>query len=356
MSPSISTTSLIHDHLRLGRLGQTRGLYVDCVLDGAPCRALIDTGSTISLVRPGILPGTLTARPPGWEATKLRITTVTGERADLNGRKVVRVRINQVTTHHQFWLANIQDECILGLDLLEKWGAMVDVSQAQLHLGADTVSLQATGNACQARQGFATSPTQAAPLVQEHRASTPARRRRRRRRQKQTSPHVQRVLPDTQTTPPAPPTSSPHHSQPSPSRGTPPSAETKQALQEMCLRSCEGLDERQCSQVRDLLDRYADIFAARDEDCTRTSLVQHEIDTGDARPIRLRPRRLPFAKRAVAEQKVKEMAEAGVIEPSNSVGSTCSPRHKKRLFMAVLRGLQAPQSGNEKRLIPPSPY
>ena len=86
----------------------------------------------------------------------------------------------------------------------------------------------------------------------------------------------------------------------------------------MCLRSCEGLDERQCSQVRDLLDRYADIFAARDEDCTRTSLVQHEIDTGDARPIRLRPRRLPFAKRAVAEQKVKEMAEAGVIEPSNS--------------------------------------
>ena len=151
---------------------------MDCVLDGAPCRALIDTGSTISLVRPGILPGTLTARPPGWEATKLRITTVTGERADLNGRKVVRVRINQVTTHHQFWLANIQDECILGLDLLEKWGAMVDVSQAQLHLGADTVSLQATGNASQARQGFATSPTQAAPLVQEHRASTPARKHR----------------------------------------------------------------------------------------------------------------------------------------------------------------------------------
>ena len=86
----------------------------------------------------------------------------------------------------------------------------------------------------------------------------------------------------------------------------------------MCLRSCEGLDELQRSQVRDLLDRYADIFAARDEDCTRTSLVQHENDTGDARPIRLRPHRLPFAKRAVAEQKVKDMAEAGVIEPSNS--------------------------------------
>uniref|UniRef100_A0A669C557 Gypsy retrotransposon integrase-like protein 1 n=1 Tax=Oreochromis niloticus TaxID=8128 RepID=A0A669C557_ORENI len=50
----------------------------------------------------------------------------------------------------------------------------------------------------------------------------------------------------------------------------------------------------------------------------QTSLVQHDIDTGDARPIRLRPRRLPLAKRAAAEQKIKEMAEAGIIEPSNS--------------------------------------
>ncbi|KAG5277106.1 hypothetical protein AALO_G00113590, partial [Alosa alosa] len=58
------------DCIRLGRLGQTRGLYVDCTLDGTRCRALIDTGSTISLVRPGLLPGTLVARPRGWEKTK----------------------------------------------------------------------------------------------------------------------------------------------------------------------------------------------------------------------------------------------------------------------------------------------
>ncbi|TWW74693.1 hypothetical protein D4764_14G0006960 [Takifugu flavidus] len=41
---------------RLGRLGRTNGLYLDCTLNDTPCRALVDTGSTILLVRPGTLP------------------------------------------------------------------------------------------------------------------------------------------------------------------------------------------------------------------------------------------------------------------------------------------------------------
>jgi len=34
------------------------GLYVDCELDGQACRALVDTGSNITLVRPWVLRGT----------------------------------------------------------------------------------------------------------------------------------------------------------------------------------------------------------------------------------------------------------------------------------------------------------
>ena len=33
---------------------------------------------------------------------------------------------------HQFWLANIQDPCIIDLDLLDKWGAVVDGFRATL--------------------------------------------------------------------------------------------------------------------------------------------------------------------------------------------------------------------------------
>ncbi|KAI3351294.1 hypothetical protein L3Q82_005839 [Scortum barcoo] len=98
----------------------------------------------------------------------------------------------------------------------------------------------------------------------------------------------------------------------------PPSMETKQAIDDLYDRSCEGLEEGQRLQLRELLDLFSDIFAAKDEDCTHTSLVQHNIDTGNAHPIRLHPRRLPLTKRALAEQKIKEMVEAGIIEPSTS--------------------------------------
>lgn len=60
------------------------------------------------------------------------------------------------------------------------------------------------------------------------------------------------------------------------------------------------------------------MFAAKDEDCTHTNLVLHDIDTREARPVRRRPRRLPLAKRLAAQEKIEEMLRAGIIEPSNS--------------------------------------
>ena len=98
----------------------------------------------------------------------------------------------------------------------------------------------------------------------------------------------------------------------------PPSSDVDNAIQELYQRSSEGLDAQQSQRLRDLLQQFTDIFAARNQDCTQTNLVQHSIDTGTALPIRLRARRLGFAKQEAAEQMIREMAEAGVIEPSNS--------------------------------------
>uniref|UniRef100_A0AAV2M0R0 Gypsy retrotransposon integrase-like protein 1 n=1 Tax=Knipowitschia caucasica TaxID=637954 RepID=A0AAV2M0R0_KNICA len=98
----------------------------------------------------------------------------------------------------------------------------------------------------------------------------------------------------------------------------PPSTETVNAVKELWQRSSEGLDQCQKEQLRHLLDRYVDIFAARDEDCTQTRLVQHSIDTGSAPPIRLRPHRLALSKRQLAEDMIHKMLAAGIIEPSSS--------------------------------------
>ncbi|KAJ8355102.1 hypothetical protein AAFF_G00098080 [Aldrovandia affinis] len=98
-----------------------------------------------------------------------------------------------------------------------------------------------------------------------------------------------------------------------------PSVETAGAVRELWRRSCTSLDPHQCQQLEHLLEDNADLFAARDEECAQTDLVQHTIDTGDAALVRLHPHRLSLAKRLGAEEKVKEMAAVGVIEPSSSL-------------------------------------
>lgn len=186
------------------------------------------------------------------------------------GRKRLTVTVADQQVDHKFWLAQIQDPCIIGLDLLAKWNAVVDVSRAELRLGTAVIPLQPAGE-----KGL--RPAEVLPAPAENAIS-------------------EATTQDSQ----------------------PPSEETSQAIEELFQRSCEGLDVDQKRQLRDLLNCFADIFAAKDKDCTHTNLVQHEIDTGEATPIRLRPRRLPFAKRAAAEKQIQEMLEAGVIEPSSS--------------------------------------
>ena len=51
----------------------------------------------------------------------LRIATVTGERAQMQGKKLLQVMVAGKVVYHPFWLANIQDLLIIGLDLLARW-------------------------------------------------------------------------------------------------------------------------------------------------------------------------------------------------------------------------------------------
>ncbi|KAJ8353689.1 hypothetical protein SKAU_G00212560 [Synaphobranchus kaupii] len=45
----------------------------------------------------------------------------------MRGTKTLRVQAGDQELVHKFWLANIRDPCIIGLDLLTRWGACVDV-------------------------------------------------------------------------------------------------------------------------------------------------------------------------------------------------------------------------------------
>lgn len=122
---------------QIGRLGNAHGLYLSWFLNGHPCEALVDTGSDISIVRPGVLPETY-----GWTPTTSKIRTVTGGLSEMLGKQRLLVKVGRTEVTQKFWLADILDPCIIGLDLLDRWGAIVDISRNVIHIGKETLLLR----------------------------------------------------------------------------------------------------------------------------------------------------------------------------------------------------------------------
>jgi len=77
----------------------------------------------------------------------------------------------------------------------------------------------------------------------------------------------------------------------------------------------------QCSLAA-LMRRHSDAFATGPMDMGYCSVLQHDIDTGDAEPIRQPPRRPPLSARQAEGDILNEMLKTGVIEPSNSPWSS----------------------------------
>ena len=71
------------------------------------------------------------------------------------------------------------------------------------------------------------------------------------------------------------------------------------------------------SHINQVLKENDDVFSTEKYKLGECLLEPCEIPTGNAAPIKQRPRRLPLEKRHLEEQ-VREMMEAGVIRPSNS--------------------------------------
>ncbi|CAG2210957.1 unnamed protein product [Mytilus edulis] len=86
-------------------------------------------------------------------------------------------------------------------------------------------------------------------------------------------------------------------------------------LEDLFVASSRELSEEQTLQLKNLLIRHSDAFAKSKNDLGCCDLIEHTIDTGDARPVKQNPRRLPLAKREAADQEIKRMLEGGIIEP-----------------------------------------
>ena len=84
------------------------------------------------------------------------------------------------------------------------------------------------------------------------------------------------------------------------------------------VNRCAGPEPVPQQTLTELLNEYKDVFSQHEHDIGRTDLLSMTINTGDAKPIFQRPYRVPYSQRQVIDTHVREMLDAGVIQPSVS--------------------------------------
>ncbi|CAC5357961.1 unnamed protein product [Mytilus coruscus] len=94
-------------------------------------------------------------------------------------------------------------------------------------------------------------------------------------------------------------------------------------LQDLKLRSSELLNEGQIDQLESLLKRHDRAFSKNKDDLGRATAIKHKIDTGNAKPVKQPPRRLPITKRDEVDQEIQRLLDCKIIEPSKSPWASC---------------------------------
>ena len=340
--------------------GVADSLVVSGAVEGVCCEMIADTGSNITIVRPDVLKRVAKDVAPDLHTVDSCLRTVTGETTAVRSRGRVNLQVGNFQTMHDVWVAEIENECILGLDFLIPNNCVVNVSEACLHIGVEEVRLK--------RLAASKRPLCRRVVVAENWSVPP-----------KSEAIIPGVLDGNEI-----PEEGWGELVPSQKRGLPKDmlvartvvdlgkpviavkvlnmsdderivrkgtdvancevieslavveelegmqaeatvvgGELKGEVKELYRRSSDGLDCRQKEKLHTLLMEFEDVFSNGPGDMGRTSLTSHKIDTGDQRPIKQQPRRLPFSKLETAQNAIKEMHEQGVIEPS--ISPWCSP-------------------------------
>lgn len=78
------------------------------------------------------------------------------------------------------------------------------------------------------------------------------------------------------------------------------------------------LNQEEKNQLKQLLESYVDIFAQNPKKPGITNQVNHQIHTGENKPINLQPYRTGLKEDEIIRKEIKEMLENDIIEPSIS--------------------------------------
>lgn len=81
---------------------------------------------------------------------------------------------------------------------------------------------------------------------------------------------------------------------------------------------CSHLNSEEHKALMNCISRYTDIFHLEGEFLTHTDVLQHSINTGDAPPIHVKSYRFPEVHKDEVEKQIKRMLDQNIIRPSMS--------------------------------------
>ena len=84
------------------------------------------------------------------------------------------------------------------------------------------------------------------------------------------------------------------------------------------LQDLESIAEKEKIALANLLAEFSDVFSKDDYDLGLCTLTEHVIDTGDAKPVKQPPRKVPLAFANEDKAALEELTKQGSIRPSTS--------------------------------------
>ena len=324
-------------------------LTVNGDIDGVICPMVVDTGANVTVVRPDVLSKMTLSRLQG---TTSVLKTATGETANVRGKLWLGIKIGGTEVSHETLVAEISNKFILGLDFLMAHGCTVDAGGGSLRIGVEEVPLHKPSARQLARcyRLTAVEDTLISPysetlvaarimddplgepwgtvgpsltaklppdvmvgktLVDAQQDCVPVR-------VVNLSGQPREICQGTEVASCEPVESVIHQQHDSTPDSQSVGDDLPEHLKDLYTRSNEGLNAGQKRQLHELLLELQDIFSKGPQDLGKTGLAKHEINTGDALPVRQYPRRLPLAQREEAFKAVENMHKQGIIEPSVS--------------------------------------
>ena len=333
------------------------GLFLNCKVNGIPVESLIDTGATLTIISMRLWDTIKQCSSPRLEPFNSQVSTASGESVEIKGKTSVFIDIGGMQYTCQVVVADIDLELIMGLDFLKTNECQIDVVHNILSIHGKSFDLLCNGKlGCyrisvfekvnvpamsemiiqgkvedgqRLKNGLCIIEPKERPFENDEMliarglvysgTKTPVR--------------VMNITDDDKILYPGTniATISPVTSVETTKQTLRPNNEqVPEHLRELFNKTVVGMESKQKKEVVRLLTKYSDIFSKSDSDIGRSGIIKHRIPTGNAQPIRERPRRVPVYLNEEVDKQIDNMLKENVIKPSKSPWSSSIVMVKKK--------------------------